>query len=72
MRKGVKQYKKITNYIFIIMEKNNTLYLKTDNNTIINETSIIWVKKMNDCLEVCAKSTLSYLSLYLYITNIYL
>ena len=40
------------------MEKNKaTLYLKTDNNTIINETSIIWVKKMNDCLEVCAKST---------------
>jgi hypothetical protein len=31
-------------------------YLKTDDNRIINEKMILWVKKMNDCLEVCMKS----------------
>lgn len=39
------------------MENNKTIFLKTDNNTIINEQAIIWVKKMYDCLEVCAKSS---------------
>jgi hypothetical protein len=38
------------------MENNNTLYLKTDNNIIINEKHIRWVKKMDDCLQVCVKS----------------
>ena len=33
-----------------------TSYLKTDDNTIINEKCITWVKKMNECLEVCTKS----------------
>jgi hypothetical protein len=31
-------------------------YIKTDDNKILNETCIRWVKKMNDCLEVCTKS----------------
>jgi hypothetical protein len=35
---------------------NNTSYIKTDNNKIINEKQIRWVKKMNECLEVCIKS----------------
>ena len=39
------------------MENNNTIYLKTDNNFIIHEKRIRWVKKMSDCLEVCVKST---------------
>ena len=42
------------------MEKENTnvvSYLKTDDNKIINENHIKWVKKMNNCLEVCTKST---------------
>ena len=30
-------------------------YIKTDDNKIINEKCIRWVKKMNDCLEVCTK-----------------
>ncbi len=34
-----------------------TKYLKADDNKIINETNIIWVKKMNDCLYVCTKTT---------------
>ena len=36
--------KTITNYI-IIMENNNTVYFKTDDNRIINENCIRWVKK---------------------------
>ena len=32
-------------------------YLKTDDNKLINEKCITWVKKMNECLEVCTKST---------------
>ena len=32
------------------------IYLKTDNNKIINEKAIKWVKKINNCLEVCTKS----------------
>ena len=30
------------------MENNNTFYLKTDNNFIINEKRIRWVKKIGD------------------------
>ena len=33
------------------MENN---YIKADDNIIINENCIKWVKKMSDCLEVCA------------------
>lgn len=39
------------------MDNNETSYIKTDDNKIINEKCIRWVKKMNDCLEVCVKST---------------
>jgi hypothetical protein len=38
------------------MENNNTFYLKTDDNRIINENCIRWVKKMSDCLEVCTRT----------------
>ncbi len=31
------------------------IYIKTDDNKIIRENCIRWVKKMNDCLEVCVK-----------------
>ena len=37
--------------------ENNQSYIKTDNNIIINEKCIIWVKKIDECLEVCIKST---------------
>ena len=37
------------------MKNNNTVYFKTDDNRIINENCIRWVKKMSDCLEVCIK-----------------
>jgi hypothetical protein len=36
--------------------KNHKKWIKTDNNCLINEKFIRWVKKMNDCLEVCVKS----------------
>lgn len=32
-------------------------YIKTDDNKIINEKYIRWVKKMGDCLEVCTKTS---------------
>jgi hypothetical protein len=38
------------------MKTNNTIYFKTDDNMIINENCIRWVKKMSDCLEVCIKT----------------
>jgi hypothetical protein len=38
------------------MQKNPSTFLKTDENNIINETQIRWVKKMNECLEVCTKA----------------
>jgi hypothetical protein len=38
------------------MENNNNIsYIKTDDNKIINENFIKWVKKMNECLYVCTK-----------------
>jgi hypothetical protein len=30
-------------------------YIMTDNNTILNEDCIKWVKKIGECLEVCTK-----------------
>jgi hypothetical protein len=38
------------------METNQASYIKTDDNKVINEIHIRWVKKLNDCLEVCTKS----------------
>ena len=32
-------------------------YIKTDDNKIINEKKILWVKKINECLEICTKSS---------------
>lgn len=36
--------------------ENNQTYIKADNNRIINEKSIKWVQKMDECLIVCTKS----------------
>lgn len=35
---------------------NKDIFIKTDNNKIINENCIRWIKKMNECLEVCVKT----------------
>lgn len=39
------------------MEKNSGTvpYLKIDEDIIINENCIRWVKKIGDCLEICTK-----------------
>lgn len=37
--------------------ENTQKYIKTDDNTIINEKCIKWVEKISECLEVCTKST---------------
>jgi len=37
------------------MENNKNIYIKTDENKILNEKFIRWVRKMNECLEVCTK-----------------
>ena len=39
------------------MQNNTNNYIKTDNNKIINEKCIRWVKKMSDCMEICTKPT---------------
>jgi len=39
-----------------IMETGPT-FLKTDDDKIINAACIRWVKKMNDCMEICTKSS---------------
>ena len=38
------------------MDNSPNTYLKTDDNKILNEKYIKWVKKMNECLEVCVAS----------------
>ena len=37
------------------MENNNPLFIKADNNIIINMKCIRWVKKMDECLRICSK-----------------
>jgi hypothetical protein len=38
------------------MENNTNSYIKTDDNKVINEKHIRWIKKINDCMEICSKS----------------
>ena len=35
----------------------DTPYIKTDNGKFINENTIIWAKKMGDCLKVATSQT---------------
>ena len=37
--------------------KHKTIYIKADDNKVINEKCIRWVKKIGDCMEVCTKPT---------------
>jgi hypothetical protein len=39
------------------MDKKDNVYIKADNNKLINEACIRWVQKFDECLEVCTKST---------------
>ena len=38
------------------MNSGKPTFLKTDDNRIINEAAIRWVKQMGECLEVCLKT----------------
>lgn len=49
--------------IIIIMDY-KTSYIKTDNNKFINEKSIVWVKKMDDCLKVATTQTDAVFNVY--------
>jgi triphosphoribosyl-dephospho-CoA synthetase len=35
------------------MEDNSEQFIKADDNKILNKNSILWVKKLSECLEVC-------------------
>lgn len=37
--------------------ENNQQYIKADGGIVINEKCIMWIKKMNACMEVCTKAT---------------
>ena len=39
------------------MENTISNFIKADENTLINATAVVWIKKMGDCLEVCNKIT---------------
>jgi hypothetical protein len=45
------------NNIHTSLDDNKNIYIRVDDNKIINEKSIKWVKKMDECLSVCTKST---------------
>jgi len=34
---------------------NQNVYIKTDDNTVINEKYIRWIKKYDECLSICTK-----------------
>ena len=38
------------------MNTNSSSFLRTDNNAIIRENAILWVKKMDECLQICMKT----------------
>lgn len=38
------------------MENTYVRYIKVDDNKIINERCIRWVKKIDECLEICTRN----------------
>jgi len=38
------------------MDSKTSSFIKTDDNTVINEQCIKWVKQIDECLYVCTKS----------------
>jgi hypothetical protein len=39
------------------MKSHKDQYIKTDENEVINESCIRWIRKMDECLFVCNKSS---------------
>lgn len=44
------------NNIMTELNKNES-YVKADNNIVINQKAIRWIKKIEECMEICAKQT---------------
>jgi len=42
----------------------NNTFIKADENKLINEKCIKWVKKIDECLEVCTKADGCYVESY--------
>ena len=38
------------------MENTKNSYIKTDNGMVLNKKYIRWIKKIDECLEICIKS----------------
>ena len=38
------------------MDDNKNNYIRVDDNKVINEKCIKWIKKIDECLSVCTKS----------------
>jgi len=43
------------------MADNKNIYIRVDDNKVINEKCIKWIKKIDDCLAVCTKSNGCYM-----------
>jgi len=44
------------------MDNNKNIFIRVDDNKVINEKCIKWIKKMDECLSVCTKSDGCYMS----------
>jgi len=42
-------------YFYLQMDNKN--FIKADNNVIVKKQSIRWMKKMDECILICSKST---------------
>jgi hypothetical protein len=40
-----------------IMSESSSVFIKVDDNTIINKQCIRWIKKIDECLHICSKTT---------------
>jgi hypothetical protein len=38
------------------MKNNNNVFIKTDDNKIINKNFIKWIKKIDNCMHICIKA----------------
>ena len=37
------------------IDNNTTTYIKADNNVVVNEKYIRWIKKIDECMNICSK-----------------
>ena len=41
--------------IRIIQSTDTTTYIKADNNIVVNEKYIRWIKKIDECMNICSR-----------------